>query len=78
MSEDILPPPPEKEVKQMNIRVPISLFRELDEIAKKSGHERTDVVLHLLRWAARQWQETQKGAGKKPGNGGGSVYPVVK
>lgn len=61
MSEDdILPPPPERELKQLNIRTPKSLIARLDAIAEQTGHSQQDVVLYFLKWAIKQYEARKR------------------
>jgi metal-responsive CopG/Arc/MetJ family transcriptional regulator len=53
-------PPAEGETTQFGIRAPISLVERLDAVAKESGHSRTDVVLHFLRWALQEYESEKK------------------
>jgi predicted transcriptional regulator len=66
--DDILPPAPERELKQLNIRTPKSLIAQLDAIAEKTGHSQQDVVLYFLKWAIKQYDARKKkipGAGRR-------------
>lgn len=57
----ILPPKEEAEpAVTTSLRVPPSMLRELDAIAKESGYTRTEVMLHFWTWAIQEYRAEQK------------------
>lgn len=49
-------PPPEGEAVGTSIRVPKAMLKRIDDVAEESGHSRTDVILHFLRWALQEYE----------------------
>ncbi len=57
----ILPPKEDSEpAVTTSLRVPPSMLRELDSIAKESGYSRTEVMLHFWTWAIQEYRLEQK------------------
>lgn len=52
-------PPAEGDTKPVSLRVPEMLLKRIDAISKASGHSRTDVMLHFLRWATQEYELEQ-------------------
>lgn len=55
-------PPSEGETTQITLRIPKKLLHEVDSIAKSTGHNRTDVMLHFVRWATQEYRAEQRQA----------------
>lgn len=40
----------------LSLRFPQKLLARLDAVAKVTGHPRTDVILHLVRWGLDEYE----------------------
>ncbi len=58
-------PPGEGENVPLSFRCPEKLLTRLKAIAKATGNSQTDAILHLLRWAAHEFEAAQKDQTKK-------------
>lgn len=56
----------------LSMRYPKALLARVDACAKATGHNRTDTIMHLLRWALAQFEKGQADEGDpKKGKRGG-------
>lgn len=49
----------------LSMRYPKKLLERVDACADETGHNRTDTIMHLLRWALEEF-ETQRAAERQP------------
>lgn len=51
----------------LSLRFPAKLLARLDAVAKVTGHPRTDVILHLVRWGLDEYerQRAEEAVSKK-------------
>lgn len=42
--------------KPLSIRFPLALLKRIDAAAKATGNNRTETILHLLRWALDEYE----------------------
>lgn len=62
----ILPPKDDPETPvTTSLRVPPSMIKDLDAIARESGYTRTEVMLHFWRWAIQEYRSEQKAKNPK-------------
>ena len=53
-------PPSEGATTQISLRMPNAILVKLDGIAEDSGHPRSDVIMHFLRWALQEYEAEQQ------------------
>lgn len=53
-------PPGEGENVPLSFRCPEKLLNRLKAIAKATGNSQTDAILHLLRWAATEYESAEQ------------------
>lgn len=66
----VVPPPVETSPTSQTVsfKWPFELIAEVDVVARETGHNRTQTVIHLLRYAIREYKlerEAAKKAGRK-------------
>ena len=43
----------------LSIRFPVGLKRRVDAVAEETGNDRTNTILHLIRWALDEYERQQ-------------------
>jgi hypothetical protein len=62
----ILPPKHKRgDTESVTMRFPRAMLKRVQVIADRSGHSRTEVVLHLLAWALDEYDREQGEQRKK-------------
>lgn len=57
--EDPVVPDGEGDAKPLSIRFPEGLKRRIDEVAKKTGNDRSTTILHMVRYALKEWDRRE-------------------
>lgn len=58
---DIFPVRGKEELVTTSLRLPKAMLKDLDETAEEQDLSRTEVMVHLLRWALEQYKSEKKG-----------------
>lgn len=53
---------------QISLRVPTGLLKRVDAVAKASGHDRSAVLLYLIRWGCTEYENEQAELAKRGGD----------
>jgi hypothetical protein len=61
----VLPPAEDEASTQISIRIPNSLIAVAERASKATGHKRSTVYVHFMRWGAQEWEKERAEEKKK-------------